>query len=129
MKSRVAGSLMLSMAVAVGLAACAGGGDRQTLAEQEPVHEPATTSSDRASNATAPQPPAEARAAMAQAAGQKQTTRSAMFARENMASMMLPPRMPPAAPFNREGYEATTCPLYTSPTPRDSQKPRMPPSA
>ncbi len=108
MKSRVAGSLMLSMAVAVGLAACAGGGDRQTLAEQEPVHEPATTSSDRASNATAPQPPAEARAAMAQAAGQKQTTRSAMFARENMASMMLPPRMPPAAPFNREGYEAIT---------------------
>ena len=108
MKSRVAGSLMLSMAVAVGLAACAGGGDRQTLADQEPVQEPATTSSDRASNATVAQPPADAGAAMAQAASPKQAMRSALFARENMASMMLPPRMPPAAPFNREGYEAIT---------------------
>ncbi|WP_370299837.1 von Willebrand factor type A domain-containing protein [Abyssibacter sp.] len=112
MKSRVAGSLMLGMAVAVGLAACAGGNDRRTLAEQAPTNEPDAATSEQADNPRAPQHPVEARAEMAQAAGQaarqKQAIRSALFAQDSGARMLLPPTPPPAAPFNREGYEAIT---------------------
>ncbi|WP_348674859.1 VWA domain-containing protein [uncultured Abyssibacter sp.] len=106
MKQRVAGILMMGTAVAVGLAACAGGTDRRTTVEHD-------ADTDMATVATRPEPPAapEVREEAVRAAGQlargKQASSSyALSAQDSMARMMVPTPMPPAVPFNREGYEA-----------------------